>query len=436
VDTLIIRGEKAAIGLRKQIRELKSKYQLEPHEKSREFVKPDKWHITDLSFTGDYHLDKDFLWKTLDLKIPGNYSFDEIKDAIDRLYGLGGFDRIYFNLIDTEKGKNLNLNISTKKVFTQNIGFKANTTDAAAILINTTQKNYSNIFGLLSTSAELSINPGLSIMAETNKTNLPTFGINIKGKYQNYNIFNKGTKIFEANMFYASGAIYLYQPFLKRFNLGVGLQQEYFRGDLFRKNDNYPITTGKTDIFLTNAYSYLSFDNMDDFYFPRKGTNMYAEFSLVSDLKPTSKISPALLFKMHNVLPVSKNTSLLLDLYGRTLYNSDFPTTKMTLVGGEPYSQYFNYHLPFIGLSDVNITKRFVYIGLIGLRAKVTDSQYVSLLFNGLWQTNNMVLWNDIILGAGIKYSMKTLFGPLDMTLGYSGSTEKPTFSANFGYWF
>ena len=435
VDTLIIRGEKAAIDLRKQIRDLKSKYQLEPHDKSREFVKPDKWHITGLNLTGSYHLDQEFMRKTLGLKIPGNYSSDQIKDAIDRLYGLGGFDRIYFNLIDTEKGKTLNLNISTKKVFTQNIGFKANTTDAA-ILINTIQKNYSNVFGLLSTSAELSINPGLSIMAETNKTNLPTLGVNIKGKYQNYNILDKGSKILEANVFYASGAIYLYQPFLKRFNLGVGLQQEYFQGDIFRKNDNYPITTGKTDIFLTNAYSYLSFDNMDDFYFPRKGTNLYAEFSLVSDLKPTSKISPVLLFKMHNVLPVSKSTSLLLDLYGRTLYNSDFPTTKMTLVGGEPYSQYFNYHLPFVGLSAVNITERFVYIGLIGLRAKITDSQYVSLLLNGLWQTNDMAVAKDMIFGTGIKYSMKTLFGPLDMTLGYSGTTEKPTFSANFGYWF
>ena len=436
VDTLIIRGEKAAISLHNQIRELKSKYQLEPHEKSRDFVKPDKWYITDLSFTGNYHLDKDFLRKTLDLRIPGNYSFDEIKEAIDRLYGLGGFDRIYFNLIDTETGKNLNLNISTKKVFTQNIGFKANTTDAAAILLNTTQKNYGNVFGLLSTSAELSINPGLTIMAETNKTNLPTLGINIKGKYQNYNIFNKGSKILEANVFYTSGAIYLYQPFLKRFNLGIGFQQEYFHGDIFKKDDTYPIMTGKTDIFFTNAFSYLSFDNMDDFYFPRKGTNLYAEFSLVSDHIATTKICPILLFKMRNVLPLSKNLSLLLDVYSRTLYNSDFPPSKMTLVGGEPYSQYFNYHLPFVGLSAVNLTGRFAYIGLIGLRFKVADSQYVSVLFNSLWSTNDMALGKDLIFGAGIKYSMKTLLGPLDMTLGYSNSTEKPTFSGNFGYWF
>lgn len=436
VDTLIIRGEKAANDLRKQIRELKSKYQFEPYEKSREFVKPDKWCVTDLSFAGNYHLDQDFLRKTLDLKIPGNYSSDEIKNAIDRLYGLGGFERIYYNLFDTEKGKNLNLNITTKKVFTQNIGFKANTTDAAAILVNTTQKNYGNVFGLLSTSAELSINPGLSIMAETNKTNLPTFGINIKGKYQNYNIFSNGTKIFKANIFYTSGALYLYQPFLNRFNLGIGLQEEYFHGDIFKKNDDYPISSGKTNLLITNAFSYLSFDNMDDFYFPRKGTNLYAEFSLITDFKSTSEITPALLIKMRNVFPLSKNSALLFDVYGRAIYNSDFPLPKMTFIGGEPYSQYFNYHLPFVGLSAVNMADRFAYIALIGLRVKVADSQYVSVLMNGLYQTNDMAMGKEMIFGGGIKYTLKTLFGPLDMILGYSGSTEKPTFSANFGYWF
>lgn len=42
----------------------------------------------------------------------------------------------------------------------------------------------------------------------------------------------------------------------------------------------------------------------------------------------------------------------------------------------------------------------------------------------------------DLIFGTDIKYSLKTLFGPLDMTLGYSYSTEKLTFSDYFGYWF
>jgi len=438
VDTLIIRGENAANGFRKQLRELKMKYKLEKPEKSRELVKPDQWHITDLSLTGNYHLGKNYMEKVLNIKIPGNYSSEEIKTAIDRLYGLGGFELIYFNLIDAEKGKTLNLSITTKEIFTQNIGFKANTTDAAAIMINITRKNYKNVFGLLSASAELSRNPGLTLIAESNRTKLPTLGISLKGKYQNYNVFENGDKIFDAKIFYTSSALYLYKSFLEWFNLGLGLQEEYYQGDIFRKKDIYPIVSTDPNTFLTNAYSYLSFDNMDDFYFPRKGTNIYAEFSLTADFKKNNNLSPAFLFKMRNVIPVWQKTALLLDFYSRSLFNSDFSQPKITLVGGEPYSQYFNYHLPFMGIAAVNIAERFTYIGLIGLRVQVSSSQYFSVLFNGLKQTNYMEFFNDnkMIFGGGIKYGLQTFVGPMDLTLGYSGSTAKPTFSANFGYWF
>ena len=436
-DSLIIRGEKATLKVMSQIHDLKAKYQLDLPEKSRKLVKPDSWYITDLTFSGNYHLDEDFLRTTLNMEIPGNFSSEEIKTAIDRIYGLGGFDRIYYNLIDTENGKSLNLNITTKKVFTQNIGFKANTTDAAAILVNTTQKNYKNIFGLLSASAELSVNPGLSMVAETNKTNLPTLGINIKGKYQNYNIFDDGNKIFEANVFYTSGSLYFYKPFMHHLELGMGIQEEYYHGDIFSRNNTLE-TSGKTDFFLTNAYSYLSFDNMDDFYFPTKGTNLYAEFSLMADFKKTNEISPVVLFKMKNVIPLDKSASLLFDLYGRALFNSDFPVIRNTLVGGEPYSQYFNYHFPFVGLPAVSITERYTYISLIGLRMKIAKSQYVSLLLNGMWQDTDMIFREKVeaIYGGGIRYSLKTMLGPLDVTMGYSGSTDKPTFSANFGMYF
>jgi NTE family protein len=439
VDTLILRGEDAANGMREQLRQLKVKYKLEPHELSRALVKPDYWHITDLTFSGNCHLDDAFLQKTLDMEIPGDYASEDIKDAIDRIYGLGGFDRIYYNLVDTEHGKSLNLTIITNKVFTQSIGFKANTTDAAAILLNTTRKNYGNTFGLLSASAELSVNPGISLLAESNKTNSPTFGVNIKGKYQNYNVFEKGDKLFEAEVFYSSGSVYLYKPFLKRYHLGFGLQEEYYQGDIFNKEDNYStMTSDKTDILLTSAYSFLSFDDMDDYYFPKKGTNLYAEFSLSTNLKKSRDISPVLLFKMNHVTPIAQKTALLFNLYSRALYDSDFPKFKKTMIGGEPYSQYFNYHLPFVGLSAVNLAERFTYIGLIGLRVKVFNTQYVSLLFNSLSQNEDVKPWENahIVYGGGVKYAIKTFLGPLDMTVGYSDLSDRLCFSANFGYWF
>ncbi|MDD2304246.1 MAG: patatin-like phospholipase family protein [Prolixibacteraceae bacterium] len=438
VDTLILRGEKATRNFRTELRQLKTKYNLKPRQVSRTLVQTNRWHINKLTFTGNFHLEQEFLQKTLNMEIPGDYSSEEIKMAIDKLYGLGGFDRIFYNLIDTGNGETLNFNISTQEVFTQDVGFKANTTDAAAIMVNTTRKNYKNVFGLLSASVELSVNPGIILVAESNRTNVPTLGINLKGKYQNYNVFDKGKKAFEANILYSSGAIYLYKPFMKQFHLGLGLQEEYYHGDIFSKNNTSLTVSNQIDQFLTSGYSYLSFDNMDDFYFPTRGSDSYAEFSMITDWKNSNKLSPILLYKTRNVIPLSQKTALLLDLYGRSLFNSDYPPTKTTMIGGEPYSQYFNYHLPFVGLSAVSFADRYVNIGLIGLRFNFADSQYFSILFNAMVQGNESLGLTNVstTYGGGVKYALKTFLGPLDVTLGYSGSTRKPSFSANFGYWF
>ena len=438
-DTLIVRGEKAANAFRDQIRELKQKYHLQPKAKSRELIMPEKWHIVDLNIVGDVHeMNELFFRKSLNLQFPGDYSYDEIKNAIDHLYGNGGFNKVYFSLSDSEKGKILNLHAITEKESSLNIGLKVNTTDAAALLLNVTKKNYGVTFGFLSASAELSANPGIDLIAETHKINLPTWGVELKGKYQNYNIYEDGSKIFNADLFYSSGSIYMYQSFLKRCNLGLGIQQEYYDGDIFLKNGNSLVSTDSSNHFVTNAYGFFSFDNMPLFYFPKKGTSIYAEFSINSTVEETRENSAMLLFKMKNVFSLTPKTALLLDFYNRSIFNADFPAVKTTFVGGDSYSQYFSYHLPFIGLPPVVMTDRFTSVGMIGLRYQLSQSHYISLLFNTLQQGSKMADWNsdNAAYGGGIKYSMKTIIGPIDIAVGYSDMNSETTFSANLGYWF
>jgi NTE family protein len=437
-DTLILRGEKATYDLREQLRALKKKYHLEPNKISRKYVGIDNWYITDLSFSCNNQLDEKSLRKTLNLKIPGYLSSEIISEAIERLYGLGGFEKIYYNLVDTENGKKLNLNIVTENKFIQNVGFKANTTDAAAILLNATKKNYGKILGLLSAGVELSANPGLSVLTESNNTGFPTFGTNLKVKYLNYNLYQNQKKLSKANVFYNSFSFYVYQPFLKRNYFGIGIQEEYFHRNIYGNDNKSVLSTGKRDVFLTNAYACLSYDDLDDYYFPGKGTSVYSEISFNADWNKSDDIIPAFLFKMKNVLPIHSHMALLFDIYGRALFKEDFPDAKMTMVGGEPYSLYFNYYLPFVGLSAVNLAERYACIGLIGFRLQVSKTRYVSFLFNTLLQNTEFKPWaySDCIYGGGVKFSQKTWLGPLDITLGYSDRYEQPCISANFGYWF
>ncbi len=438
VDTLILRGKKAADAFREQLRGLKAQYHLERKPVSREFVKPEKWEIRKIDISGNNKLDEEYLKKCLRMEIPGRYSYIEIKEAIDRLYGYGGFDKIYFNLIDGPKGKMLNLNVVPKNEASQNVGFRVNTTDAAALLLNFTSKSFGQKNRYFSVSTELSANPALGLMFETNKRDLPTLGIELKGKYQNYHVYENGEKRYNADIFYGSGSVYLYQSFLKRFDLGLGIQEEFFNGDVFSKDPNSYILPEKANKWMTNGLLYFSLDNLDNFYFPTKGTNLYGEFSLNYDWSSVDHINPVFLLRTRNVVPLKPKTALLLDFYGRAVFNDYLQPFKATLVGGDYYSHYFNYHFPFIGLPPVTLSDQFTYVGMAGLRFQVSNSQYLSLIFNTLQQSNKAfsVKASQAIYGGGIKYSLKSVIGPVDIGLGYSDVYDAPTFSANLGFWF
>jgi len=439
-DTLIARGEEATNSVKGQLEELKTRYHLSPKKISREFVAPEKWKITGIDLKGYTKINGDFIKKKMKLNLPGEYSYDEIKKAIDRIYGYGGFNKIYFTLPQDydNKGRTLTLNITKEKKYTQNIGFKVNTTDAAALLLNVTHKNYANIFGYFSASAELSANPGISLTAESTKDDLPCFGISLKGKHQNYSIHENGDKTIDADLYYASGDLYLYQSFLTKYNAGFGIKEEYFNGDVFSRGDNsQSLQPGKIKTFNTNLYLYFSLDNIDNFYFPTKGTSLYSEMNFDTNLK-LENISPSLLIRLRNVIPISGKSVLLLNFYSRSQFDTNYPEAKTTLIGGDCYSKYFSYHLPYIGASPVVMTDRFTTIEVIGLREKVAKTKYISLLFNALQEDGSIIpnKNSSYSWGGGIKLSMETLFGPIEMGLGYSNLSNGLTFSANLGLWF
>ncbi|WP_170154634.1 patatin-like phospholipase family protein [Mangrovibacterium diazotrophicum] len=435
-DTLIKRGEDATLAILDQLKALKEKYHLQRDSVSRMYVEDNKWRITKINLDCEEKLNDEFLAKIINLPLGERYSYQEIKEAVDRLYGTKGFDYVYFDLTDNDNGKTLNLHLHAQNERSQNIGFRVNTTEAAALLLNATWKNYSGTFSLISISTELSANPGLEFLTETNWHNFPDLGFALNAKFQNYNIYENGDKAFDADLFYTSGKLYLEQRF-GTVRTGFSFQEEYFSGDVFA-SERALVLSENTTFLLSGASFYVSFDNQDHFYFPRKGTRLYAEATFNTDLKNGGQSSPYLLLKMENVFPVSRKTAFLVNLYGRGILDEGYPEIKSTMIGGEPYSRYFNYHLPFMGMPPVMIGERFTAIGALGVRFRLSSSQYLSFIFNSLQQgvEYDQILPDLAVYGGGVKYSLKTFVGPLDIGVGYSDFQSKPNFSANLGYWF
>lgn len=427
-DTLYERGIIAAQEKIDEIRAVKKKLKsAELQKTSTKYVQQNKWLITDVKFNSDKKYNEEFLLKIIDLPLNESYDYDEIKQSIDRLYGLGSFKNIFFSLENNTDGRTLILNLESQSTKQQSIGFRVNTTDMAALLINHTWRDYARSLGFVSLSVELSANPGFQAVVETNWHNFPNLGFKYNIKYQDFAIYDDGKKIVKSDLLYTYGKTYLEQ----RFNfskMGISLQEEYFQGN----------TPTFERFLLTGASAYIALDNLDDFYFPSSGSNSSIDLTFDFDNLDEGHFSSYLSASSENWIPVNDRLTLEANIYGRIVLSKECPAIKRTIVGGESYSRYLPYHFPFLGMPPVSYTENYMGIASLGLRFKVMKSHFFTLQFNTLQQGHENILFltNRAVYGGGLKYAIKTPIGPIDVALGVSNYQNRPSFSANLGLWF
>jgi NTE family protein len=106
--------------------------------------------------------------------------------------------------------------------------------------------------------------------------------------------------------------------------IGYGIKQEYFNGKLKTKVSDINPTISQSEKHITNLFGNLKYDNLDDYYFPTKGTELYSEALLAIDEGFDHSI-PIVLLKMRNIIKINKSFSILLNIYGRSIFTETVP---------------------------------------------------------------------------------------------------------------
>jgi NTE family protein len=438
VDTLIRRGIDAANSKLDEILALKKKYNLPDPVYDRSLKMLDSIEVDNITLSGKYSINDKFILDFFDIDAPGKYTPAEIQDAIDKLYGLGFFKRIFFKIYNTANQHELNLVLDELPLKNFNVGLRVNNRDAVSMLLNYTQKDFRRFIGLLSFTAEISSNPGFEVYSELSKGKWPVIGFELNGKEDHYGIYTDKIKAYSTDLYYASANLYTYKSLKKASIVGLGVKEEYFNGDIFNaEHIDSSLATSKKKLSVTSLYTYYSLDNLDDYYFPEKGSEVYSEFSLSSN-PDYSTICPAVMVRNRNIYRLTQNSSLLLNFYGRAILLNSIHPFKYTYVGGTEYSTYYNYHFPFYGLPAVTPVDQYALIGAAGIRLKFAHKHYVTLFANCMLGNKELYPFKNYstTIGTALKYSAKSAFGPIDVTAGFSGGYNKPLLSVNFGYWF
>ena len=434
IDSLINRGVISATKAIDKIREIRSENKFYRGKVSTELITQKEWVIRDISLSGKYSTPEISLRENLKLEIPGSYTYNDIVKSINNLYGTNNYKRVYFKLDGNKTERNLNIILEEGKSLDINIGLRINSRSATSIVLNSTRKDLSRTLDVMSFTADISSSPRINILFESNKG--PKYSFMIDGFYKNLRIQPDRNSSYRADFFYASAELFSSHKASKFLTAGLGIKEDYINGQ-FNSMVEDTLATIKPQTFNTSFVGYISFDNLDDYYFPGSGSEIYSELSFVGDTR-FQDLYPILLFKMRNIIRFNNSFSLLMNLYNRTLISEQTPDHLGNTIGGHDYELMLDRQLPFFGLPAFTPTKRSTCITTAGLRVNIEKRHFVTFYGNYLLHNNEFSDFSNYktTWGCGLVYAYKSKIGPLEMMLGYSNKYKKPVISANVGYWF
>ncbi len=158
-----------------------------------------------------------------------------------------------------------------------------------------------------------------------------------------------------------------------------------------------------------------------------------------------------ILFHMRANIGIAPRLTLQPMLYTRLLAGGDVPLAYCNAGGGEWFGHTVEQQVPLAGIGHVEYLERYLIGGQVQLQYRIRKNHYILLRMalarhndsfrQLLWPVeeggdNLPSAWLAPLSGAQIGYSYNTLFGPLDIRLGYSSRTRMAYLFINLGHRF
>ena len=444
VDTLIHRGEKAASLQRNALETLSKQLNaIGSIENKRPQYHPiTQIHIRNINFDGLDHTDEEWIIKRCDLHENALNDIQMIEEATTIIRANTSYSSVSYNLNKvSEEIYDLNFLLNKKQENRINVGVRFDTEEVASVLINATRDLNSRLPSYASFTARLGARFGGKLSYGVEVSPLTTLGLSYQFLYNDIDYYQTGRRSFNSVFRYHVGELSYSNVWLRNFQFSVGLRYELYDYEKFLYIENSSLNNNvKTEHFFT-YFANLHYDTYDKAYFPHRGINFRAgytlytdNFTLYNDHSPFSAVAGA----FEGVIPITRRFSILPSLYGRFLIGRHIPYSKQNTMGGDILERYLPYQLPFMGTSNVELMNNTLIIGGAKFRQRMGSIHYLTFGLNYALSSNKLkgLLDEMDMFGCSITYGMDSIFGPLEASLNYTNHSEKVGLYINLGYKF
>ena len=447
IDTLMRRGEEAAkeqwnslLALKKKIG-IAEDYTPKQHGPYSSLSNARTVYVTDISFSGVEVNDKKWLMKKCNLKENSDITTQQIEQALYQLSGSQFYTSASYTLKETHEGYHLNFLLQEKYERRINLGIRFDSEEIASLLVNATADLKTHIPSRLSLTGRLGKRYAARIDYTLEPMQQRNFNFSYMFQSNDINIYEEGDRA--SNTTYKSllAEFGFSDVWYKNFRFGLGLRFEYYKYKdfLFKKTEISDLKV-ESEHFLS-YYAQVQYNTYDKGRFPSKGSDFRAAYSLYTDnMAQYNEHAPfsALNASWASVIPVTRRFSVIPSIYGRILIGRDFPYPLQNAIGGDVPGFYIPQQLPFAGVTNLELMDNTIMIASIKFRQRMGAIHYLTLTGNyGLTNSNFFdILKGKQLFGVSAGYGMDSIFGPLEISLGYSNQTDKGSCYVNLGYYF
>ncbi len=447
IDSLIRRGEAAAIDNKDALLQLKRKLGLPADYQYKQatiypYTQNQKVHIREILFDGLDEEDIKWLLKRYDLKENTTISIKEIEKVTSMLCSNLEYSTATYTLPShPEGGYTLHFRMSKKYERKLNVGLRFDSEETASVLVNMTHSFRGKTPSTLSLTARLGKRYAAQVDFGLEPSPLRRFGMSYLFQYNDIDFSDYGDKTFNSTFRYHKGELSYSNVWHRNIRYSIGLRYELYDFDklLHAEVVSQPYELNNEHFFA--YFAQMQYETFDRAYFPSRGISAQASYTLYTDnFTEYHDHTPFSAIRGHfgAVIPVSNRFSILPDIYGSFLIGKDVHFAKMNCIGGDFAGRYIYQQLPFAGINGAEIMDKALFVGSLKLRQRMGSIHYLTLTAN---YALNAAKWDNLLkektlFGCGIAYGIDSMFGPLEGSVNYVNRSNTISFYVNLGYKF
>ncbi|MCB6974815.1 MULTISPECIES: patatin-like phospholipase family protein [Butyricimonas] len=441
IDSLLTRGKVAALqdwGEIMRVKELIGGRNEKVAEQPAVYL-PEEFDIRDIRVEGLTTKQEGWVRRKMRLRENSAVTLADIHREVAMLYGTKAFSAVSYRLLG-KPPYDLVLELQAQPMSAVNVGFRFDTEEMAAILLNTTL-NYKALRGSqVALTGRLSQNPYVKIEYSLENTFLRRFNLAYMFRYNDVNYYHKGEKMNNVTYRYHFGELGLSSLYFRNFKFQVGLRYEYFDyNSLLFANEEEIIDVRPEGFF--SYYGLAQLDTYDRRFYPNRGISFLASYSIYTDNMGTydgGAPFSALSLNFTPVIAVSDRLKMLPAVYGRVLIGNNPAYSYLNCMGGTVFGRYAAQQIPFLGINHVGVFENSLLVGRLELRQRAGRKHYFSLVGNYAMQDDSFfdIFGRKGIWGGGVGYSRDSYLGPIDLMFSLSDWNKKLEFYFNLGFYF